>query len=92
MDREFADRDKEKLHAILASHPKIKGYHDLKTRYAANKPFIQVHIELDSKMTLKESHQIAEELESYIFAVFPEADVIIHQDPDDVEETQHFKH
>lgn len=81
LDHEFKPADKEKLDELIMSHKKVKGYHDLKTRYAGRQSFIQFHLELEGRMTLNESHRISEEIEMGIMNEFKRAEVIIHQDP-----------
>ena len=90
MDHEFQNKEKKKLQEIIMSHKKVKGFHDLKTRYAGRKPFVQFHLELDGKMTLMESHDIAEYLEQKIMEAFEGAEVIVHQDPEGVDEKRQF--
>lgn len=90
MDHEFHESDKDKIHYIIGKHPKVKGYHDLKTRKGGQNSFIQFHIELDKNMTVKESHKIAEELEDAILKEFTDAEIIIHQDPEGVDEHKQF--
>jgi ferrous-iron efflux pump FieF len=41
---------------------------------------------MDGAMTLAHSHVVADEVESSILDAFPNAEVIIHQDPAGVEE------
>jgi ferrous-iron efflux pump FieF len=53
----------------------------MKTRMAGPSTFIQLHLELDGGMPLREVHVIAEEVEAELVAAFPGAEVIIHQDP-----------
>jgi len=91
MDHEFHESEKNKIHMILSANEQIKGYHDLKTRYAGRKPFIQFHIELDGEMPLKESHKILDKIEREIVEKFKDAEVIIHQDPEGIEEKKQFE-
>ncbi len=90
MDQELQTSEKRKLDKIIMSHPKVKGYHDLKTRYAGRKPFIQFHLELDGKMSLYASHTIADTIEEKIKDRFQGAEVIIHQDPAGIKEKKEF--
>jgi cation diffusion facilitator family transporter len=46
IDEEFSKEDKEIVLQILKNNKEILGAHDLKTRHAANKAFIQLHIDL----------------------------------------------
>ncbi|MFN7039125.1 MAG: cation diffusion facilitator family transporter [Alphaproteobacteria bacterium] len=86
MDHEFEDHVKERIHEIAVKNYNVQGIHDLKTRYAGTKPFIQFHIQLNGSMTLSKAHEISNEIETDILKEFPDADIIIHQDPDDVDE------
>jgi len=82
LDREFTEEKKKILHDIILSDKNVKGYHALKTRYAGRKSFIQFHLELDGSMSLNESHEIADKIESQIIDKFKDIEVIIHQDPE----------
>lgn len=82
MDREFDDEGRNKIIDILQKTNKIKGFHDLKTRYSGSRPIIQLHIEMDGATTLKEAHIASSEIEKMILSLFPNADLIIHQDPE----------
>ena len=86
MDREFPDDERARIREIVMHHPMVKGMHDLRTRKAGLQPFIQLHLELDGDMTLVEAHEIADEVEEHIKQAFPAAEVLIHQDPEGVEE------
>ena len=39
------------------------------------------HVEVDGKMTLEDAHIISDELEKKIEDIFPNSEVLIHQDP-----------
>lgn len=83
IDREFPDADREKIIALSKQHPKVNGVHDLRTRSSGAKSFIQLHLEMDGTLSLKEAHMIAIEVTASIHKAFPRADIIIHQDPID---------
>lgn len=91
MDHELDDQQKQIIIDVIKSHSSILGFHDLKTRYAGTKPFIQFHLELDMNMTLKEAHKISTAIEKDILMHFSNAEIIIHQDPEGVEETVYYK-
>lgn len=81
MDHELPDAEREKIIAIVRTHPEVSGLHDLRTRKAGLSTFIQVHIELDPDMALFRAHQISDEVEQELCQTFDQAEVIIHQDP-----------
>jgi ferrous-iron efflux pump FieF len=66
--------------AIAAGWPGVHGYHDLKTRMAGSRVFVNLHIELDGDQTLREAHDIGAGLRRAILAAYPQTDVIIHKD------------
>jgi ferrous-iron efflux pump FieF len=60
--------------------------HDLRTRSAGTHIFVQMHIELDADMRLARAHEIADAVEHEIRAAYPNAEIIIHQDPAGIDE------
>lgn len=60
--------------------PGVRGYHDLKTRMAGSRVFVNLHIELDGTQTLREAHDIGAGLRRKILETYPQTDVIIHKD------------
>ncbi len=85
MDRELPDADREKIKAIVRGHAEVMSLHDLRTRAAGLQQFIQFHIELDPAIRLLRAHEISDEVERDVCRAFPNAEVIIHQDPAGVE-------
>lgn len=86
MDRELPDEERQRIKEIVLAHPRVMDLHDLRTRSSGPYAFIQIHLELDGAMSLLESHEIADEVEALIREAFPEAEVLIHQDPHGIEE------
>ncbi|MGB5557689.1 MAG: cation diffusion facilitator family transporter [Paracoccaceae bacterium] len=81
MDRRADPAMIEAIGKIAAAWPGVHGYHDLKTRTAGSKVFVNLHIELDGKQKLEEAHAIGAALRRAILRAYPQADVIIHKDP-----------
>lgn len=80
MDR-AADPDTLAGIAELARNwPGVRGFHDLKTRTAGSRLFVNLHIELDGDLSLREAHDIGAGLRQRILKAYPQADVIIHKD------------
>lgn len=65
---------------IADTWPGVRGYHDLKTRTAGSRVFVNIHIELDGEQTLREAHDIGAGLRRAILNTYPQTDVIIHKD------------
>ena len=86
MDRELPDADRAKIRAIARSHPAVRGVHDLKTRSSGSHLFIQLHLELDGEMKLNDVHIVSEDVMKRIMTAYPNAEVIVHEDPEGVVE------
>lgn len=80
-DEEFADNDREMILQIINAFSQAKGVHELKTRSAGDKPFIQFHLEIDGNLSLLEAHIISDKIAAELMKYFPKAEIIIHQDP-----------
>jgi ferrous-iron efflux pump FieF len=81
MDRELPEVLREKIKAIILAHPAVRGIHDLRTREAGMRIFIQVHLELAPELTFLTAHGLGDEVEGVLRAEFPNAEIIIHPDP-----------
>jgi ferrous-iron efflux pump FieF len=66
--------------AIARDWPGVRGFHDLKTRTAGSRVFVNLHIELDGDQPLRDAHAIGASLRREILRVYPQTDVIIHKD------------
>jgi len=86
MDRELPDAERSRIKEIALSHPDVLGLHDLRTRSSGQQAFIQLHLEMEGEMLLSRAHVIAEEVMYQIEAAFPNAEVLIHQDPEGIDE------
>jgi ferrous-iron efflux pump FieF len=86
MDHELSDDEREKIRAIAQSHPEVTAAHDLRTRVAGPTAFIQIHIEMDGGLSLIRAHEISDEVEARLRSAYPNAEIIIHQDPEGIEE------
>ena len=81
MDRELPEETRQRICDIVLAHGTVLGIHDLRTRQSGQTMHIQLHLDLDQGLPLAEAHRVADEVEYAIMASFPQADVIIHQDP-----------
>ncbi len=88
MDRELEDEERQKIRDIVMAHEEVKGLHDLRTRSSGVHVFIQFHLELDGDMKLRDAHDISEEVERELMDAFPNAEVIIHEDPEGLDEAR----
>jgi ferrous-iron efflux pump FieF len=80
MDRRADPGIIEGIARIASDWPGVHGYHDLKTRTAGSRVFVNLHIELDGDQPLREAHDIGASLRRAILQAYPQTDVIIHKD------------
>ncbi|MBO4520237.1 MAG: cation diffusion facilitator family transporter [Alphaproteobacteria bacterium] len=81
IDAELPADEKRKIADIVLNAPEVSGMHDLRTRSAGIKWFIQMNLELDPNFTLAKAHAVADNVEKLLMKAFPNAEIIIHQDP-----------
>jgi len=86
MDRELPAETRSRIRKLALGHPKAHDVHDLRTRRAGSDVFIELHLELDGDLDLEQAHAITHEVEARIRAAFPEADILVHQEPAGLED------
>ena len=84
MDREFDEADRERIAEIALSVKGARNIHDLRTRSAGPMSFIQLHVEMGRDLPLWRAHDIADAVEIKIREAFPNAEVLVHQDPEGI--------
>lgn len=84
MDRSLPEADMHKIRsAIAANLGKAHEVHDLRSRLAAGKPFVEFHLVVPREMTVSESHDICDRLEEVVKSVISTASVLIHVEPEE---------
>ncbi|MDS4042778.1 MAG: cation diffusion facilitator family transporter [Candidatus Competibacter sp.] len=81
MDHELPPEVHARIREIVRAHPQVRGVHDVRTRRSGQTYFIQLHLMLDDQLPLVVAHRVADEVEAAIKGAFPNADVLIHEDP-----------
>lgn len=82
MDKEWSEEDRRRIVALAESHPQVAGVHELRTRTSGLDKFIQFHIWLNPQLSVGDAHRIVDEAEALVAREFPDADILIHVDPD----------
>jgi ferrous-iron efflux pump FieF len=81
MDRELPQEDRLRIAAIVRADAEVAGLHDLRTRSAGGTRFIELHVEMEGSLTLWQAHTVCDRLEAALSDAFPDAEVILHQEP-----------
>ena len=61
----------------------VVGYHQLRTRRAGARRYVDLHVQFRAGTTLEDAHAIAHDLQDRIAARLRGADVLIHLEPED---------
>src|SRR5204863_6556168 len=61
----------------------VVGYHELRTRRAGSRRYVDLHVQFRSGTSLEDAHRTAHELQDVIASKLAGADVLIHLEPAD---------
>ncbi len=82
MDREWPDEKRTRFVELAAKHSELSNLHDLRTRTAGNRDFVQFHVDLPAGMSVGAAHRIVTRVEDDLAAHFPNMELLIHIDPE----------
>ncbi|KEQ15081.1 cation diffusion facilitator family transporter [Endozoicomonas numazuensis] len=82
MDHSLPEHLVHKIESIVLAIEGVRGIHEMRTRISGRVPFIQMHIDLNGDQSLREAHDIGQAAEDAIMEFLPNADIIVHLDPD----------
>lgn len=82
MDKEWPEEKKARFIEVLSGHPELRGVHDLRTRTAGHRDFVQFHVWVDPDMTVRDAHRVMDSVEEWLTAEFPGVEILIHPDPE----------
>ena len=61
--------------------PGVMDCHHVRVRYSGPQLFVDIHVLVDGSQTLKEAHNMTEEIERVIQELMPDTDVTVHPEP-----------
>jgi cation diffusion facilitator family transporter len=71
----------KKIKSAVEVLPGITDCHSVRLRYSGPQLFVDIHILVDGNQTLKETHNLTEEIERVIQKLIPNADITVHPEP-----------
>ena len=71
----------KKIISAVQALPGITDCHSVRLRYSGPQLFVDIHILVDGNQTLKDAHNLTEEIERVIQKLVPNADVTVHPEP-----------
>jgi cation diffusion facilitator family transporter len=73
-----------KIERLILGHKGVKSFHKLRARTFSGHIYIDVHVQMNPKLSLAKAHAIAETLKQKIFRELPEVkEVLIHEEPEE---------
>ncbi len=82
LDRELAPAHRKQIEAAALGCPGARAIHDIRTRNAGDRVFVEFHLEVDGAISVHEGHRIVDAAEGAVAALFPEgSEVIGHLEP-----------
>jgi len=82
LDRELPQADRKRIKAAVLGCEGARAIHDLRTRYAGDRTFVEFHLEVDGTLSVDRGHHIGEAAEVAIQALLPgTVEVTAHLEP-----------
>jgi divalent metal cation (Fe/Co/Zn/Cd) transporter len=81
MDRAADDDTVAAIRQALLATPGVQGIHDLRTRRLGDHIQVDVHLEIDGSLTVRQGHDIAADARQRVLGSHPVLDVMTHIDP-----------
>jgi cation diffusion facilitator family transporter len=84
VDETLPDAEMDRIEQAIASArtPEVAGYHRLRARRAGSRRHIDFHAQYRSGTSLERAHELAHEMRDSIEAEIPQAEVLIHVEPE----------
>ncbi len=87
-DKELSTEIRENVKNLVENSNGIHGMHDFRTRSLGDIYYFEFHIELDGTISLNEAHELTRFVEQKILEIYPNSQILIHQDPLGVRENR----
>jgi divalent metal cation (Fe/Co/Zn/Cd) transporter len=87
LDHELPREQRERIKAAAVACVGIRGVHDLRTRDAGDRVFVEFHLEVDGHVSVHEGHRMVDAAERAVAELFTkETEVIGHLEPTGIED------
>jgi cation diffusion facilitator family transporter len=84
VDEALPAEEMDRIEAAIAAArtPEVAGYHKLRARRAGSRRHIDFHVQYLSGTSLERAHELAHQMRDRIEAEIPQAEVLIHAEPE----------
>jgi cation diffusion facilitator family transporter len=82
LDHELSSAERQRISDAVLACPNVRGLHDLRTRHAGDRIFVEFHLEVDGGLTIDKGHAVGDAAEASVERLFPSVvDVTAHLEP-----------
>jgi ferrous-iron efflux pump FieF len=82
LDRQLPTDDRRRITAAVRGCAGVRDIHDLRTRYAGDRIFVEFHLKVDEQLTVKQDHAIGDLAEPAVVNLLPRVvEVTAHLEP-----------
>jgi len=82
LDHELSGGERQRISDTVLACPDVRGVHDLRTRHAGDRIFVEFHLEVDGHLTIDEGHTVGDAAEASVRRLFPSiVEVTAHLEP-----------
>jgi ferrous-iron efflux pump FieF len=87
LDQELPVPERQRIRAVVLDCDGVRDVHDLRTRYAGDRTFVEFHLEVDGNLTVDRGHEIGDLAERAVAELLPgTVEVIAHLEPVGIED------
>ena len=82
LDQELPDAARQRIREAVLKCAEVRAIHDLRSRDAGDRVFVEFHLEVDGDLTVTHAHAISDRVEAAVAALFPtSAEIVVHIEP-----------
>jgi ferrous-iron efflux pump FieF len=82
LDRELPEEDRQRIRAVVLACSGASAIHDLRTRHAGDRTFVEFHLEVDGSLSVTQGHAIGDAAETAVETLLPgTVEVTAHLEP-----------
>jgi cation diffusion facilitator family transporter len=71
LDRELPAENRRHIEEVVRACSGVRAIHDLRTRHAGDRIFVEFHLEVDGRLTVVQGHRICDLAEAAVVALLP---------------------
>lgn len=80
-DHAASEQEMQAIKSEILATPGVLGVHDLRTRKTGDLILVDVHLEIDGDLSVRQGHEIAEAVQARVLAQHPVLNILTHVDP-----------